>query len=133
MQAMMEMVAAMRMVLSSASDTVSALLIALGMFRKRFSACCRLSCSFLWMNMRNSMLGRRTSGVLFNGEELVLLSLVTLLVLVLGSTVEVLVVVLRSVVLAGPNTTDSLIDSRATIQGGRRGLAVEVSLASTHE
>ena len=79
------------------------------------------------------MLGRRTSGVLFNGEELVLLSLVTLLVLVLGSTVEVLVVVLRSVVLPGPNTTDSLIDSRATIQGGRRGLAVEVSLASTHE
>jgi len=76
------------------------------------------------------MLGRRTSGVLFKGGELVLL----FLVLVLGSTVEVLVVVLRSVVLfAGPNTTDSLIDSRATIHGGRRGLAVEESLASTHE
>ena len=129
MQAMMEMVAAMRMVLSSASDTVSALLIALGMFRKRFSACCRLCCSFLWMNMRNSMLGRRTSGVLFKGGALVLLTLL----LVVGSSVEVLVVVLCSVVLAGPNTTDSLIDSRATIQGGRRGLGVEVSLASTHE
>ena len=64
---------------------------------------------------------------------LTLVTLLVLLVLVLGSTVEVLMVVLRSVVLAGPNTTDSLIDSRATIQGGRRGLAVEVSLASTHE
>ena len=75
------------------------------------------------------MLGRRTSGVLFKGEALVLLTLL----LVVGSSVEVLVVVLCSVVLAGPNTTDSLIDSRATIQGGRRGLGVEVSLASTHE
>ena len=79
------------------------------------------------------MLGRRTSGVLFKGGELVLLALVMLLVVVLGSTVEVLVVVLCSVVLAGPNTTDSRIDSRATIHGGRRGLAVEVSLASMHE
>ena len=75
------------------------------------------------------MLGRRTSGVLFKGGALVLLTLL----LVVGSSVEVLVVVLCSVVLAGPNTTDSLIDSRATIQGGRRGLGVEVSLASTHE
>merc|ERR1719234_2952508 len=112
MQATMEMVAAMRMVLSSASDTVSALLTGLGMFRKRFSACCRLCCSFRWMNMRNSMLGRRTSGVLFKGGGLVLLILVTLL-LVVGASVEVLVVVLCSVVLAGPKTTDSLIDSRA--------------------
>jgi len=75
------------------------------------------------------MLGRRTSGVLFKGGALVLLTLL----LVVGSSVEVVVVVLCSVVLAGPNTTDSLIDSRATIQGGRRGLGVEVSLASTHE
>merc|ERR1719234_3075054 len=126
MQATMEMVAAMRMVLSSASDTVSALLTGLGMFRKRFSACCRLCCSFRWMNMRNSMLGRRTSGVLFKGGGLVLLMiLVLLLVLVVGCSVDVVVVVLCSVVLAGPNTTDSLIDSRATIQGGSRGLAVE--------
>ena len=79
------------------------------------------------------MLGRRTSGVLFKGGGLVLLILVTLLLVVVGASVEVLVVVLCSVVLAGPKTTDSLIDSRATIQGGRRGLAVEVSLASTHE
>ena len=75
------------------------------------------------------MLGRRTSGVLFKGGALVLLTLL----LVVGSSVEVLVVVVCSVVLAGPNTTDSLIDSRATIQGGRRGLGVEVSRASTHE
>ena len=75
------------------------------------------------------MLGRRTSGVLFKGGALVLLTLL----LVVGSSVEVLVVVLCSVVLAGPNTTDSRIDSRATIHGGRRGLAVEVSLASMHE
>ena len=75
------------------------------------------------------MLGRRTSGVLFKGGGLALL----VLVLVVGSTVVVRLVVVGGVELFGPNTTDSLIDSRATIQGGRRGLAVELSLASTHE
>ena len=71
------------------------------------------------------MLGRRTSGVLFKGGGLALLVLVLVVV--------VRLVVVGGVELFGPNTTDSLIDSRATIQGGRRGLAVELSLASTHE
>ena len=76
------------------------------------------------------MLGRRTSGVLFKGGKLLL----KLDVLVVGTSVVVLVVVLGGlVVLVGPKTTDSLIDSRATIQGGSRGLAVDVSLASTQE
>ena len=76
------------------------------------------------------MLGRRTSGVLFKGGKLLL----KLDVLVVGASVVVLVVVLGGlVVLFGPKTTDSLIDSRATIQGGSRGLAVDVSLASTQE
>ena len=77
------------------------------------------------------MLGRRTSGVRFKGGKLLLLKLD---VLVVGASVIVLVVVLgERVVLVGPKTTDSLIDSRATIQGGSRGLAVDVSLASTQE
>ena len=76
------------------------------------------------------MLGRRTSGVRFKGGKLLL----KLDVLVLGTSVVVLVLVLGGcVVLFGPKTTDSLIDSRATIQGGSRGLAVDVSLASTQE
>jgi len=76
------------------------------------------------------MLGRRTSGVLFKGGKLLL----KLDVLVVGTSVVVLVLVLGGlVVLFGPKTTDSLIDSRATIQGGSRGLAVDVSLASTQE
>ena len=80
------------------------------------------------------MLGRRTSGVRFKGGKLLL----KLDVLVVGTSVVVLVLVLvlvlgGRVVLFGPKTTDSLIDSRATIQGGSRGLAVEVSLASTQE
>ena len=76
------------------------------------------------------MLGRRTSGVRFKGGKLLL----KLDVLVVGASVVVLVVVLGGlVVLFGPKTTDSLIDSRATIQGGSRGLAVDVSLASTQE
>ena len=76
------------------------------------------------------MLGRRTSGVRFKGGKLLL----KLDVLVVGTSVVVLVLVLGGlVVLFGPKTTDSLIDSRATIQGGSRGLAVEVSLASTQE
>ena len=76
------------------------------------------------------MLGRRTSGVRFKGGKLLL----KLDVLVLGTSVVVLVLLLGGlVVLFGPKTTDSLIDSRATIQGGSRGLAVEVSLASTQE
>jgi len=76
------------------------------------------------------MLGRRTSGVLFKGGKLLL----KLDLLVVGTSVVVLVVVLGGlVVLFGPKTTDSLIDSRATIQGGSRGLAVDVSLASTQE
>jgi len=76
------------------------------------------------------MLGRRTSGVRFKGGKLLL----RLDVLVVGTSVVVLVVVLGGlVVLFGPKTTDSLIDSRATIQGGSRGLAVDVSLASTQE
>ena len=76
------------------------------------------------------MLGRRTSGVRFKGGKLLL----KLDVLVVGTSVVVLVVVLGGlVVLFGPKTTDSLIDSRATIQGGSRGLAVDVSLASTQE
>jgi len=126
----METTAAMRIVLSSSSSTILPVLIALGMLRKRFSACCRLCCSFLWMNIRNSMLGRRTSGVRFKGGKLLL----KLDVLVVGTSVVVLVVVLGGlVVLFGPKTTDSLIDSRATIQGGSRGLAVDVSLASTQE
>ena len=76
------------------------------------------------------MLGRRTSGVLFKGGKLLL----KLDVVVVGASVVVLVVVLGGlVVLFGPKTTDSLIDSRATIQGGSRGLAVDVSLASTQE
>ena len=76
------------------------------------------------------MLGRRTSGVRFKGGKLLL----KLDVLVVGISVVVLVVVLGGlVVLFGPKTTDSLIDSRATIQGGSRGLAVDVSLASTQE
>ena len=76
------------------------------------------------------MLGRRTSGVRFKGGKLLL----KLDVLVLGASVVVLVLVLGGlVVLFGPKTTDSLIDSRATIQGGSRGLAVDVSLASTQE
>ena len=76
------------------------------------------------------MLGRRTSGVLFKGGKLLL----KLDLLVVGASVVVLVVVLGGlVVLFGPKTTDSLIDSRATIQGGSRGLAVDVSLASTQE
>jgi len=84
------------------------------------------------------MLGRRTSGVRFKGGKLLL----KLDVLVLGTSVVVLVLVLvlvlvvvlgGLVVLFGPKTTDSLIDSRATIQGGSRGLAVDVSLASTQE
>ena len=76
------------------------------------------------------MLGRRTSGVRFKGGKLLLV----LDVLVVGASVVVLVLVLGGlVVLFGPKTTDSLIDSRATIQGGSRGLAVDVSLASTQE
>ena len=76
------------------------------------------------------MLGRRTSGVRFKGGKLLL----KLDVLVVGTSVVVLVLVLGElVVLFGPKTTDSLIDSRATIQGGSRGLAVDVSLASTQE
>ena len=76
------------------------------------------------------MLGRRTSGVRFKGGKLLLM----LDVLVVGTSVVVLVLVLGGlVVLFGPKTTDSLIDSRATIQGGSRGLAVDVSLASTQE
>ena len=76
------------------------------------------------------MLGRRTSGVRFKGGKLLL----RLDVLVVGASVVVLVLVLGGlVVLFGPKTTDSLIDSRATIQGGSRGLAVDVSLASTQE
>ena len=80
------------------------------------------------------MLGRRTSGVRFKGGKLLL----KLDVLVVGTSVVVLVLVLvlvvgGPVVLFGPKTTDSLIDSRATIQGGSRGLAVDVSLASTQE
>ena len=76
------------------------------------------------------MLGRRTSGVRFKGGKLLL----RLDVLVVGTSVVVLVVVLGGlVVLFGPKTTDSLIDSRATIHGGSRGLAVDVSLASTQE
>lgn len=76
------------------------------------------------------MLGRRTSGVRFKGGKLLL----KLDVLVVGTSVVVLVLVLGGlVVLFGPKTTDSLIDSRATIQGGSRGLAVDVSLASTQE
>ena len=76
------------------------------------------------------MLGRRTSGVRFKGGKLLLV----LDVLVVGTSVVVLVLVLGGlVVLFGPKTTDSLIDSRATIQGGSRGLAVDVSLASTQE
>ena len=76
------------------------------------------------------MLGRRTSGVRFKGGKLLLV----LDMLVVGASVVVLVVVLGGlVVLFGPKTTDSLIDSRATIQGGSRGLAVDVSLASTQE
>ena len=76
------------------------------------------------------MLGRRTSGVRFKGGKLLL----KLDVLVVGASVVVLVLVLGGlVVLFGPKTTDSLIDSRATIQGGSRGLAVDVSLASTQE
>ena len=80
------------------------------------------------------MLGRRTSGVRFKGGKLLL----KLDVLVVGTSVVVLVLVLvlvlgGLVVLFGPKTTDSLIDSRATIQGGSRGLAVDVSLASTQE
>ena len=76
------------------------------------------------------MLGRRTSGVLFKGGKLLL----KLDVVVVVTSVVVLVVVLGGlVVLFGPKTTDSLIDSRATIQGGSRGLAVDVSLASTQE
>ena len=76
------------------------------------------------------MLGRRTSGVLFKGGKLLL----KLDVVVVGTSVVVLVLVLGGlVVLFGPKTTDSLIDSRATIQGGSRGLAVDVSLASTQE
>ena len=76
------------------------------------------------------MLGRRTSGVRFKGGKLLL----KLDVLVVGTSVVVLVLVLGGlVVLFGPKTTDSLIDSRATIHGGSRGLAVDVSLASTQE
>ena len=76
------------------------------------------------------MLGRRTSGVRFKGGKLLLV----LDMLVVGASVVVLVLVLGGlVVLFGPKTTDSLIDSRATIQGGSRGLAVDVSLASTQE
>ena len=76
------------------------------------------------------MLGRRTSGVRFKGGKLLL----KLDVVVVGASVVVLVLVLGGlVVLFGPKTTDSLIDSRATIQGGSRGLAVDVSLASTQE
>ena len=76
------------------------------------------------------MLGRRTSGVRFKGGKLLL----KLDVLVLVTSVVVLVLVLGGlVVLFGPKTKDSLIDSRATIQGGSRGLAVDVSLASTQE
>ena len=76
------------------------------------------------------MLGRRTSGVRFKGGKLLL----RLDVLVVGTSVVVLVLVLGGiVVLFGPKTTDSLIDSRATIHGGSRGLAVDVSLASTQE
>ena len=76
------------------------------------------------------MLGRRTSGARFKGGKLLL----KLDVLVVGASVVVLVLVLGGlVVLFGPKTTDSLIDSRATIQGGSRGLAVDVSLASTQE
>ena len=76
------------------------------------------------------MLGRRTSGVRFKGGKLLL----RLDVLVVGTSVVVLVLVLGGlVVLFGPKTTDSLIDSRATIQGGSKGLAVDVSLASTQE
>ena len=76
------------------------------------------------------MLGRRTSGVRFKGGKLLL----KLDVLVVGTSVVVLVLVLGGlVVLFGPKTPDSLIDSRATIQGGSRGLAVDVSLASTQE
>ena len=76
------------------------------------------------------MLGRRTSGVLFKGGKLLL----KLDVVVVGTSVVVLAAVLGGlVVLFGPKTTDSLIDSRATIQGGSRGLAVDVSLASTQE
>ena len=76
------------------------------------------------------MLGRRTSGVRFKGGKLLL----RLDVLVVGTSVVVLVLVLGGlVVLFGPKTTDSLIDSKATIQGGSRGLAVDVSLASTQE
>ena len=76
------------------------------------------------------MLGRRTSGVRFKGGKLLL----KLDVVVVGTSVVVLVLVLGGlVVLFGPKTTDSLIDSRATIQGGSKGLAVDVSLASTQE
>jgi len=76
------------------------------------------------------MLGRRTSGVRFKGGKLLL----KLDLVVVVTSVVVLVVVLGGlVVLFGPKTTDSLIDSRATIQGGSRGLAVDVSLASTQE
>ena len=76
------------------------------------------------------MLGRRTSGVRFKGGKLLL----KLDVVVVGNSVVVLAAVLGElVVLFGPKTTDSLIDSRATIQGGSRGLAVDVSLASTQE
>ena len=76
------------------------------------------------------MLGRRTSGVRFKGGKLLL----KLDLVVVVTSVVVLVVVLGGlIVLFGPKTTDSLIDSRATIQGGSRGLAVDVSLASTQE
>ena len=76
------------------------------------------------------MLGRRTSGVRFKGGKLLL----KLDLVVVVTSVVVLVVVLGGlVVLFGPKTTDSLIDSRATIHGGSRGLAVDVSLASTQE
>ena len=76
------------------------------------------------------MLGRRTSGVRFKGGKLLL----KLDLVVVVTSVVVLVLVLGGlVVLFGPKTTDSLIDSRATIQGGSRGLAVDVSLASTQE
>ena len=76
------------------------------------------------------MLGRRTSGVRFKGGKLLLKPDM----LVVGTSVVVLVLVLGGlVVLFGPKTTDSLIDSKATIQGGSRGLAVDVSLASTQE
>ena len=120
---MMETVMAMMTVMSIPS-MLSEVVTVLGVLRKRLSPWILLSCSFFWMNMRNSRLGLLTISLLWSRG----LPVVSMVVVVLVVEVVVVVVeVVEEVVVLGPSTTVSLMDSRATIQGGRRGLGVEVS------